>query len=789
MRSDKLIRRLYLMLGTLLPLHLMAAATSPAYSESLAAGGRHPLETAVEKNMDPQTDETAVRTALSDGPAIHGINGLGRLYRSGENWLWEIPDSLLGRRMSLFITLLDAPVQKDRDAKYGYAGDRFGPMLLRLTDAGSMIRLEQAVGMAFANESTAAARLHNEARTWNTHSWLPVIRRNGESVTIDAGGMLADDQLFGLQGVSFMLKLGMCIDRKPALQEIRQIPGGLIVRSERTYTSIPFPGRKIDTTRWRIGASLSLLPREAMPARYFDPRVGYFKIPGYRTSEDASELMTANIVTRWHLEPAACDTARYNRGEKVVPQQKIVFYFDPEFPEQWKPATRRAAANWNPIFEAAGFRNAIEVRDADANDPTCTPDNGRLSWIRFTPSPNENAYGRSYTDLRNGEVLCALIQIFEGSFNLERRWHIGQTGSAWPMDKALEEQIFESVLTHEIGHVLGLEHNFYGSTRYDTNQLRDAGLMHLQSTSTSIMDYVRLNHAAQPEDGFEAKDLVPRVGPYDRAAIEWGYRSFLGCDEAAIEDSLACRAAGMFASREQRYMPQGNTRDPQVMAEDIGRHPLETIELGMHHLQRAAESLRDPQPGMVDTALIRQSIERQMRNYIGQAFQHIGGRRRVFDRPEELYRAVGADEQRKALAFLKQYVIEAPEWFDPTFAADQRSGLAGSLIDRLPLIEENRLAGSDYPIEAYLADLGRLFAGECDTTEPSPQRLPLIESYTEALAAFAQAPTNEIMLRIKCLQTLESLREQIAAWQDPCWTELGKRIASRLETDSKDSKE
>ena len=281
MRSDKTIRRLYLMLGTLLPFQLMAAATSPAYSEGFATNASGSVMAAsVAERIERSHPEEAIHPHEEPtGAVIRGTHGLGRLYRDGDNWLWEIPDSLLDRRMSLFITLLDAPVQKDKDAKFGYAGDRFGPMLLRLTDDGSEIRLEQAVGMQLANESTAAARLHNEARTWNTHSWLPVIRRSSESVTIDAGGLLADDQLFGLQGAAFMLKLGMCIDRKPALEEIRQIPGGLIVRSVRTYTSIPFPGRKIDTTRWRIGACLSLLPRETLPARYFDPRVGYLRIP------------------------------------------------------------------------------------------------------------------------------------------------------------------------------------------------------------------------------------------------------------------------------------------------------------------------------------------------------------------------------------------------------------------------------------------------------------------------------------------------------------------------------
>lgn len=746
-------RILQLLLGTLLPLQMMAATTSaPSSGES-----------------------------VTGGIAITGTEGLGRIYHSETGYRWELPDSVLGRAMSLFVTLLNTAGKMDKDTKYGYEGDRFGPMILRFVEDNGMVRLEQAVGMELPDDGTSVARLYNEARTWNTRNWLPILRNDAGSVTINADPLLTDDQLFGLQSASFMLKLGMCIDRDPGFSEIRQIPGGMIVRSTRTYTSLPFPGRTIDTTRWQIGASLSLLPLEKMTARYFDRRVGYFKIPGRSVAANGCELIVSGIVKRWHLEPAPEDKDRYIRGEKVVPRQKIILHFDQDFPERWKETTRRAAANWAQILEAAGFRDAIEVREADADDPTCTPDNGRLSWIKFTPSPNENAYGHTQTDLRNGEVLCVLIRIFGSSFNLVQRWHIAQMGDVYPMSPEMEEKMFEWVLTHEIGHVLGLEHNFYGSTLFGTEQLRDAELMHREASGTSIMDYLRLNHAAQPEDGIAAEDLIPRLGSYDRAAIEWGYRCWPDCDERTVADSLSRRGTAMYADRRYRYMPQHNIRDPQVMAEDIGRHPLETIELGMRHLQRALESMATPRPGMCDTTLILQAVRAQFKNYAGQVSQHIGGRRRVFDRPAEIYRPVDADEQRKALTFFARYVVMPPAWIKPALEAELREGLAESLLDRLALVEEMALTGGDYTVEAYLADLERLFLGEAFDAVPTKERRVMAESYLTALDCFSGDPARSITLRVKCRQRMEQLRHHLAMSNNPYWNGVCERIASRDE--------
>ena len=94
------------------------------------------------------------------------------------------------------------------------------------------------------------------------------------------------------------------------------------------------------------------------------------------------------------------------------------------------------------------------------------------------------------------------------------------------LDDELMGQLIRFVSSHEVGHTLGLRHNFGSSSTVPVEKLRDKAWVEANGHTPSIMDYARFNYVAQPEDKIEQKGLFPRIGDYDKWAIKWGYRLY-----------------------------------------------------------------------------------------------------------------------------------------------------------------------------------------------------------------------------------------------------------------------
>ena len=226
------------------------------------------------------------------------------------------------------------------------------------------------------------------------------------------------------------------------------------------------------------------------------------------------------------------DRASLFVAELSEPVKPIVYYVDPATPTKWIPWIKKGIEDWQPAFEAAGFKNAIIAKEAPSKseDPNWDPEDARYSVIRYLPSTIENASGPHVNDPRTGEILESDIQYYHNVMNLLRNWYFVQVGPldprarTLPLPDELMGRLIEYVAAHEVGHTLGFQHNMKASSMYPQAKLRDAKWLKEMSHTPTLMDYARFTYVAQPEDNVDADDLVPRVGPYDKWATMWGYK-------------------------------------------------------------------------------------------------------------------------------------------------------------------------------------------------------------------------------------------------------------------------
>ena len=277
-------------------------------------------------------------------------------------------------------------------------------------------------------------------------------------------------------------------------------------------------------------SSIVRLPEQPMMPRRFDERVGFFSIRNVDFGTTEQRSARREYITKYRLECAGPPDAQ----GLCTPKKPITYYVDPDTPEWLKPWMRKAILDWQPAFEAAGFRNGIVAADPPANDPDWSPEDIRHTMIRWLPSTVENAVGPHVSDPRTGEILNGSTRIFHNVMNLAREWYFTQVSpldaraQKLPLPDSLVGKLMEFVVAHEIGHTLGLQHDQIGSSTYPADSVRSASWVHRMGHSPSIMDYSRFNYVAQPEDKIDVNDLGPKVGPYDKYAIMWGYKPIPG---------------------------------------------------------------------------------------------------------------------------------------------------------------------------------------------------------------------------------------------------------------------
>ena len=342
--------------------------------------------------------------------------------------------------------------------------------------------------------------------------------------------------------------------------------------------------------------SMVKLPDTRMTPRLFDERVGYFTVSQLDFGQDEHRAPRRRYITRYRLEK------KDPNADLSEPVKPIVYYIDPATPTKWVPYLKKGVESWNVAFEAAGFKNAIIAKDAPSpeEDPEWSPEDARYSVIRWLPTTTENARGPHISDPRTGEIIEADIEFHQNVMNLARDWYFVQVGPLDPRAKKLPlpdelmGRLVTFVAAHEVGHTLGLQHNMKASSMYPADKVHDQYWVKTMGHTPSIMDYSRFNYVAQPEDNIDVEDLVPGIGPYDKFAIMWGYKTVPSArtpdDEKSSLDSWARQQDTTPWLRFSTPDAQG--ADPGDLTEAVGdADAVASSTLGMKNLLRVGEMM------------------------------------------------------------------------------------------------------------------------------------------------------------------------------------------------------
>lgn len=716
--------------------------------------------------------------------------GLFTVHKLDDKVFFEIPDSLLGRDMLLVSRLAKAGTDmRSSGSSIGFAGDHINHSVVRFERGGkNKIFLREISYSERSGDSTKpmyrslmnsgiqpialaleVAALHKDSVSYS------------KSTVIDVTDLINSDNeafFFGRYG-KMSFKFGGYQADRSYLIDVNTYPQNTTVRTVKTFLRSggdgPMSGMigpKPVTVE--ISTSLVLLPAKPMQMRFEDERVGYFAGSYVDFDANPQGIKDISYAVRWRLEPKEEDIARYKRGELVEPKQPIIIYIDPATPAKWVPYLLKGIDDWRVAFEQAGFRNAISGRraPAPAEDPNWSIDDVRYTTLVYKPSAEPNAQGTFIDDPRSGEIMQAQISWYHNVMKLIHDWYFIQTAAVDPrarkmeFDDELMGSLIRFVSSHEVGHVLGLRHNYGASSATPVEKLRDKEWVEKHGHTSSIMDYARFNYVAQPEDNISERGLFPRIGDYDTWAIEWGYRWIPEANTPEAETPVLNKWV-IEKSKDKRYWYgiENNSEDPRAQNEDLGDNAMKAGEYGIKNLKRIIPYLiewtRSDNKGYDDLEDMYNQLTGQFSLYIAHVVKNVGGRyenHKTREQSGPVYEFVPAATQFEAMAFLNKQLFATPEWLlDPEIlgftgatAAGIISNQQNRVLNRListttfnRLLNAEALSKKAFRATDMLDELRKGIWAELDTRQAvSIYRRNLQKTYVEKMIAMIRPPAS-----------------------------------------------
>jgi len=632
--------------------------------------------------------------------------GLFKVHKLEDKYFFEIPDSVMNREILVVNRITKAGVGM-RNGFFGYAGDQVGQNVVRFEKGpGNKVFLRTISYAEYAKDSTSPmfTAVNNSNVQPITASFdVKAAATDSNGTVIEVTDYLnSDNDILGFNSsIKSALRIGSQQSDKSYIDSVRSFPMNVEVRTIKTYSRNAAPGSFSSGGNLTIelNSSWVVLPAKQMQPRYFDPRVGYYSVEYTDFDANPQGVQRVKQIKRWKLEPKAGDWEKYKRGELVEPQKPIVFYIDPATPRKWVPYLKQGVNDWNKAFEKAGFKNAIMAKDAPskAEDPEWSLEDARYSAIVYKPSDIANAMGPSIADPRSGEIMESHISWYHNVMQLIHNWYFIQTAAVdtgarkMLFDDELMGQLIRFVSSHEVGHTLGMPHNFGSSSTVPVENLRNKAWVEANGHTPSIMDYARFNYVAQPEDKIGRAGLFPRIGDYDDWAIEWGYRLFPEYKNAEQERShLNKWVIEKLKNKRLWFGRETNPDDPRSQREQVGDDAMKGSAYGIKNLKRIVPNLETwtkvADKDYEDLRDMYNEVRGQFSMYMGHVTKYVGGIMETYKTVEEkgpVYENVPKAKQKEAVAFLNEQLFKTPSWLLDQSIFEKTGASGTSIINTL----------------------------------------------------------------------------------------------------------
>ena len=602
-------------------------------------------------------------------------------------------------------------------------------------------------------------------------------------------------------------KLGNLSKTKTRLKKIRNYPENTDVLVNYVYES-KYPekrgGQAVTDARnisIVVQHSIIKMPDDNYTPRLDDTRVGYFTTQtNHMTSVD--QVNYRDFINRWRLEKINPE------AELSDPIKPIVWWIENTTPVEYRQIIKDGVESWNIAFEDAGFTNAVQVKiqpdtaDWDAGDI-------RYNVLRWTssPSPPWGGYGPSFVNPRTGEILGADImlewtyitnrirsdELFNNPMNLTSTHqccnaahyqnietslgmnYIKSMSLSEEMEKELVKQSLYRLVLHEVGHTLGLSHNFKGSLLLTTEELNNKEIVNEKGVCSSVMEYPAINIAKNPDDQGLYFDIKP--GVYDRWAIQFGYSVFQNNEDEEIEKILSksTNRELAFANDAFDMRSAGKGTDPDAMIYDLARDPLNHSLDKIEMVNRIVSEIKDKYTKDNDTY---EELYRSYRTLLFSYYQalnivtrQIGGVKVDLshtnqESTKKPFESVDIKTQKKAMQILSDYafsnkILLEPEIFP--YLQKQRRGFSISadpeihqriltyqkrlldhLLNRNVLlrITNSTKYGNNYELSYYMIDLRKSIFESDFNTNISTIRQNLQVEYVNRLISIASSKSR-----------------------------------------------